>query len=255
MEVVDLIYCGNGNTTLDKIAQQNGFLYGLQLPYRKKLDVPLYFSDQNWKKPDKEKYIECVKKCTPKLATVLDLEYRKQFQEVLNWANDISNFVETIIIIPKVTGVINKLPREINGKPIRLGFSVPTKFGATKLKPKFFNGWEVHLLGGSPEKQLKYAQEMNVVSIDCNYHSMKANKFGEYWTGKIGYGRWWKKLEGDYAPRERSLKAFELSCVNISNAWLNRNKNYTESIDITEEINSIEDIVNISNLMLDKSIR
>ena len=216
---VDLIYCSNGNDNLMTIALVNGFKYGLRLPQKKTMSLPLYFSDQDWKAPDREIYVEMVKKYRPKLATVLDLERRNQFQEVMEWAEEISSYVEVIIIIPKCTGVINKLPRQINGTPIRLGYSVPTTYGGTTLAPHLFEEWDVHLLGGAPEKQIQYIHQMRVVSMDCNYHSMKANKFGEYWSGKNGTRRWWWKLEGCNSPYERSLKAFHISCQNIYKYW------------------------------------
>lgn len=217
--VPDLIYCSNGNYTLQRIALDFGFKFGLKLPYRRILDEPLYFADQDWKNPDRKKYMDSISIYKPKSATVLDLEHRNQLAEVLSWAEEISCYVETVIIIPKCTGVISKLPKEIKGKPVRLGFSVPTKYGSTSLNPSAFRRWEVHLLGGAPEKQLSYRGEMNIVSVDCNYHSMKANKFGEYWTGKIGDVRWWRKLHGDYTPKERSRRAFEMSCKHIMDYW------------------------------------
>lgn len=216
---VDLIYCSNGNYTLQKISMNCGFKFGLKLPYRKILDEPLYFADQDWKSPNRYKYMSYVHKYQPRVATVLDLEHRNQLSEVLSWTEEISLIVESIVIIPKCTGVIGKLPKIVNGKKIILGYSVPTKYGSTSLHPKFFDGWDVHLLGGSPEKQISYKSQMNVVSIDCNYHSMKANKFGEYWTAKIDDKRWWRKLDGQYSHSERSTKAFEISCNNIFNHW------------------------------------
>jgi hypothetical protein len=217
-----LIYCGNGNWRLEKIAQECGFKYGLRLPQPKYINTDLYFADQNWKKPNKKKYIEKIFEYQPKLATVIDIEHRNQLPEALCWAEEISKIVETIILIPKCTGVINKIPRYINDKKIILGYSVPTKFGATKLSLHFFDNWEIHLLGGAPEKQIEYAKDLNVVSIDCNYHSMKANKFGQYWTGKFnGDTRWWRIYNNNITipPRERSLNAFEISCKNIYKYW------------------------------------
>src|SRR5689334_11132208 len=120
---VDLIYCSNGNYTLQKIALEHGFKFGLKLPYRKILDEQLYFADQDWKNPDREAYIKSIETYKPKVASVLDLEHRGQLPEVLAWAEDISPFVEIIVIIPKCTGVIRKLPKSINGKKVRLGYS------------------------------------------------------------------------------------------------------------------------------------
>ena len=217
--MIDIIYCGVGNVKLDIISIQNGFKYGLRLPAKNNLDTPLFFSDQDWKNPNKEKYFEFVKLYNPTMATVLDIEREDQFLECLEWAEVISQWVEKIILIPKCLGVIEKIPKYINGKKIILGYSVPTKYGATTLDINLFKDFDIHLLGGAPNKQLEYKEKMNVVSIDCNYHSMKANKFGEYWTGKFNDTRWWRKFEGEINPAQRSLKAFELSCKNIIKRW------------------------------------
>lgn len=219
---VQIIYCSSGNYILQNIAENYGFEYGLRLPYNKSNDKQLYFADQDWKNPNKNLYIHQVSIYKPKLATIMDIEHRFQLNDALDWGNKISHFVETIIMIPKCTGIINKLPRQINGKNVILGYSVPSKYGKTKLNTNLFKGWKIHLLGGSPERQILFSNDLDVISIDCNYHSMKANKFGEYWTGKKdGNTRWWKKLDSCFIGKNRSLKAFELSCKNISEYWDN----------------------------------
>jgi len=216
-----LIYCGNGNHVLQRIAIRNKFKYGLKLPQIKNIDEePLYFSDQDWKNPDKKKYINSVKKYSPTLATVIDIEKRSQLKDAIDWAEGISNHVERIIFIPKCTGVIKNIPREVNNAKTMLGYSVPTKYGGTNLNPHLFDGWKIHLLGGSPHKQIEYSRFLDVYSIDCNYHSMKANKFGEFWTGKMDDTRWWRRVDNEsLSPREKSLMAFDISCKNIYDYW------------------------------------
>ena len=212
---MELIYCGKGNKRLDNIAIDNGFKYGLRLPQTKRVETDLYFADQDWKSPNRKEYMKKVKEYMPRCATVLDLERNEQFAEVMDWAEEIATWVTVIIIIPKCD-VIDLIPYEIRGRKVRLGFSVPTTYGATDLSPTLFSDRDVHLLGGSPEKQLSYIEKMNVVSMDCNYHSMKANRFGEYWTGKLkGETRWWVKYDGDLIDGKRSLSAFNVSCQNI----------------------------------------
>jgi hypothetical protein len=218
--VIDLIYCSSGNKVLNDIAVANGFKPGLRLPTRTGVNPPVYFTDQDWKNPDKHIYMELVKKYTPHMATVLDLEYKSQLDEVLAWATEISSLANKIVFIPKCTGVISKLPRDIAGKETLLGYSVPSKYGATELPYRSFRGWKVHLLGGAPEKQIICAHEMNVVSLDCNWHSYEANKFGMYWTGKYDDTRWWRDYNFPCADRkEKARKAFELSCKNIVKYW------------------------------------
>lgn len=150
-----IIYCGVGNKNLDTLAVQNGFRYGLRLPKDNRAELEVFFADQNWKNPNKDKYIQSIEKHKPQVVTVLDLEREEQYNEVIEWANLISEleFIKIIIIIPKCLGVIEKIPRNIKDKEIRLGFSVPTNHGRTDLDTELFKDWEIHLLGGQPKNK------------------------------------------------------------------------------------------------------
>lgn len=141
-----LIYCAAGNKRFAETAIRYGFRYGAQLPGT--TYFPVHFTDQNWRKPDRTRYIRALAEKRPALATVLDWEREEQLPEVLAWAQEAAQYAsEAVIIIPKVIGGIEKLPREIGGKPVRLGYSVPTKFGATSVPQWEFRGWPVHLPG------------------------------------------------------------------------------------------------------------
>jgi hypothetical protein len=216
-ESMELIYCAGGNKEFAQIAIDSGFLFGSKLPSTIYHDI--YFADQNWKKPNIDKYIRELNKYKPKVATVLDLEYVEQLDEVMIWADKVSAIVDTVIIIPKVSGVIGNIPRTINGSKIRLGYSVPTKYGGTTVDIKEFDGWPVHLLGGSPHQQMKLFNEMNVESVDGNMHKKIALNFIKFWEKKnSGAGGTWKRLD-DFSGREKVLKTFERSCINIFEAW------------------------------------
>jgi hypothetical protein len=82
--IPELIYCAAGNRRFAEIAIRNGFTYGAQLP--KTIYYTPEFVDQNWRKPDRMKYMNALAQYRPRLATVLDLEYPHQFAEVLSWA-------------------------------------------------------------------------------------------------------------------------------------------------------------------------
>ncbi len=211
--IPDLIYCASGNKRFAKIAINAGFLYGAQLPAT--IYYPIYFADQNWKDPNKEKYMMALKEHKPYMASVLDLESESQLLEVLEWAEEAAAFVETVMIIPKVFGIISKLPRQINGKQIRLGYSVPTKHGGTEVPIWEFYNWPIHLLGGSPHKQMAIRKYLDVQSLDGNYHGLKARKWGEYWEWP---GRW---VSGKFQYNDGIYDAFEFSCKNIMQAWRN----------------------------------
>ena len=175
---VEFIYCGNASP-LDEIALDQGFLMGSQLP--KSIAYRPYFADQDWRAPDRAKYMAMLAKHRPHMATVLDWERVDQLGDVLSWAEEAARYVSVVIIIPKVHGGIAQLPRKIGGKAVRLGYSVPTRFAGTDVPLRDFAGWPVHLLGGSPEKQLELARMMNVRSADQNYCARLAVDFCQYW--------------------------------------------------------------------------
>jgi hypothetical protein len=220
--MVDLIYCAAGNSRYAQIAIDAGFGYGAQLPAT--VYHPVIFADQNWKKPDKDKYMAALKKHRPIMASVLDLEREEQLPEVIGWAEDAAQFVNVVMIIPKAHGVISRLPRRVAGATVRLGYSVPTRHGGTEVFAAEFIGWPVHLLGGSPGAQLKIAHYLNVVSADGNMAQLMATRHCAFWQpGKKPFTNKWpsiKDADGRAWPHgDANYEAFRRSCKNIMVAW------------------------------------
>lgn len=219
---MDLYYCANGNRRFAEIAINHGFLYGAQMPGT--VYFPPHFCDQDWKKPNRKIYMAKLAEHRPYLASVLDLEQPAQLGEVLGWAEDAAQWVNVVMIIPKFFGAIELLPRTIAGKPIRLGYSVPTRFGGTEVPTWEFAGWPVHLLGGQPHKQAELSHYLNVVSADGNYAKKMAIEYGQFWApGNARYAanRYWPKLSeaGDHCDEDMPYVAFERSCKNIMSAF------------------------------------
>lgn len=241
-----LIYCADGNPRFAGIAITAGFLYGAQLPNT--IYYPPYFCDQDWKRPDKAAYLTALAEHRPHMATVLDLEHRNQLGEVLGWVEEAAAFVEVIIIIPKVSGIIAQLPHLIRGREVRLGYSVPTGYGGTAVPVQEFMGWPVHLLGGSPQAQMKLAgvhfqprpkrampflskvPRLNVVSADGNMAMLMAKKHCQFWepgTARYARNHYWPTLReaegqkwGDgSAKADAPYEAFRRSCENIMMVW------------------------------------
>lgn len=219
---IDLIYCANGNKRFADIAINHGFLYGAQMPGT--VYFPPMFCDQDWKKPNRDRYMVALAKHKPRMASVLDLEHLAQMDEVIGWAEEAAQWVDVIMIIPKFFGAIKLLPSVIAGKTVRLGYSVPTSHGGTEVPVWEFGGWPVHLLGGSPQKQMELTHYLNVVSADGNYAHKMAIQYGQFWApGNARYAnnRYWPKLSeaGDYTDEDMPYIAFERSCKNIIEAW------------------------------------
>lgn len=223
METMDLIYCAGGNARFAEIAMAAGMRYGSQLPDT--IYGPLWFADQNWKKPDRERYMAALSRHRPAMATVLDWEREEQLSEVLDWAEEASQYVEQVLIVPKVQNGIECLPRRINGKRVLLAYSVPTKYGGTQLPIWEFAHWPVHLLGGSPHRQMHYWHHLSaiadVVSADGNMSNKMAH-YCRFWSPTKGPKGHWVQLaevgDGDWG-NDANAEAFRRSCANIVGAW------------------------------------
>ncbi len=208
-----LIYCAD-NVKYGAIAKSYGFELGARLP--SSVSHPIYFADQDWKKPNRDEYLTLLRRWRPALATVLDWELPEQLLEVLGWAEEAAAYVDTVIVIPKVHGGIVSLPRTIGGKEVRLGYSVPTKYGATEVFIGEFIGWPVHALGGSPKQQMDLARYLDVKSADGNYIHHKI-RHGQFFDGK----RWLQLAEAGIHVTGAALPEMilNLSLPNIMKAW------------------------------------
>jgi hypothetical protein len=234
-----LIYCAKKNY-FAPIAVEAGMKYGAQLP--NSVYCPPFFADQNYRRPSRAKYMRALELYRPALATVLDLEQPEQYQEVIEWADEAAQWVsEAVIIVPKCEGIIERLPREIRGRQVRLGYAVPTTHGETNLDAHDFMGWPVHVLGGNPLEQFRLSfphfdecgryVALDVRSVDCNYIQLSAVKWAQYLEfaelPKQGsmYGirpatRWRQLREvglGDLS--DAPYEAFRRSCQTLVKMW------------------------------------
>ena len=165
------------------------------------------------------------------------------------WAEEAAQYAESVVIIPKVSGVIDRLPRRIGKARIVLGYSVPTRYGGTNVPLWEFNGWPIHLLGGSPEMQFALyalfsgtppptwlprkaarfyernrmfmAPGADVVSMDGNMASKLATQRASFWRREPGVKGHWVNLRevGPGVEHDAPYAAFELSMQNIAAEW------------------------------------
>ncbi len=228
MTIPKLIYCAGGNKRFAEIAIESGFLYGARIP-NDKPHFKIYFADQDWRYPNRTNYMRELERYRPTVATVLDIEDARQLNEVLSWAEEATQYCDYVVVIPKVTGIIKKIPPTINQKEVILGYSVPTGYGHTNVPINEFDGRLVHLLGGSPHKQLELCNIMSktskVVSVDGNYVQKMAVRFNKFWTnGDATYARnrWLPRLDEKFGNKieiDAPYLAFKISCENIISAW------------------------------------
>jgi hypothetical protein len=94
-----------------------------------------------------------------------------------------------------------------------------------------FDGWPVHLLGGSPLKQFELSKLINVVSCDGNYAQLMSN-YCQFFVpdGSATYAknRYWPTLReanggtnwGDGSAKAGApYEAFRRSCKAIMEMW------------------------------------
>jgi hypothetical protein len=202
---VDLIFtCGTINRTAIEepkwclvhccLAVKSGWQYGIQSTGNGGVCAAsgvmaahkLQFLDNEFRHYDHEMHLAAVAKHRPKYATVADIMSRKQceqagieyhsFEQIMTWAEELQEHAENVIVIPKID-CITDIPASY-----MLGYSVPSSYGGTPIPPDKFKGRRVHLLGGSPNKQIAYWQALRdeVVSLDNNY-LLKIANYGTAW--------------------------------------------------------------------------
>jgi hypothetical protein len=171
-KAVSLIWCADGNLAHSRAAVEAGWLYGVRLPAKGMLeDVPLFMADQDWRRPDRRKYMGLLERHRPAIATVLDWERPEQYAEVMSWAEEAAAHVtEAVLVVAKVSGGVPDIPACIGGKEVRIAYSVPTSHGGADLGLWEFKGRPLHLLGGSPQRQREVLSYLRteVVSADGN---------------------------------------------------------------------------------------
>lgn len=218
-----LIFCADGNKRHAQIASDAGWLYGARLPPRGIANLPLYFADQDYHHPNRQRYMAELAQRRPCVATVLDWEQDEQLPEVLSWAEEAAQHArDAVIIVPKVPGRLGDIPRQIGDKEVILGYSVPSSYGGSPIGLWELAGWPVHLLGGSPQAQHEIYRHIrglcDVRSVDGNMAKKNANSRCLYWTAKKSKVGHWQNINGeveDNAPDE----CIRRSCANIVEAW------------------------------------
>jgi hypothetical protein len=178
---------------------------------------PLYFLDAPVHAPRWARHSALARCERPDVVVIPDILTPGQVGRALEQAEEVAPYARALVFIPKMDGIIGRLPRQVGGKEVILGYSVPSRYGSTPLPAFFFRGWPVHLLGGTPLRQLALAcAGLQVRSADGNM-AQKIARYGAVFlpTGSNApYGR-------VYAPVESDLPyaAFACSLENIASLW------------------------------------
>lgn len=140
------------------------------------------FLDIDWKNYDFIKHIDTAAASLPKLTIARDVESIFELENILKEAEALKRYSSMVAIVPKDKRLADKL-EELIPREFILAYSVPTKYGGTCIPARCFKR-PVHLLGGRPDTQRMLANEMKVLSFDCNRFTYDA-RFGDYFDGEI----------------------------------------------------------------------
>lgn len=170
-----LFYCADGGRNqYSAVAQEVVWWLGLRSD-QTKTKAHCQMVDNHWTGYDHIKHLTRVSEQKPLIATARDIEYPEQLPEILHQAKELSQYAGRVLLIPKC-----KVPLPSH---YWLAFSVPTKYGGTKIECNWFGNHPIHLLGGSPTAQSHYSKHLNVVSLDGNY-AMNLARYGKAcWQG------------------------------------------------------------------------
>ncbi|QDT26446.1 hypothetical protein Enr10x_29760 [Gimesia panareensis] len=138
------------------------------------------FLDIDWKNYNFKRHVEIAAKLKPKLTIARDVECIFHLDEIIKEAECLLNYSDHVAIVPKDPKLNGRL-NELIPSEFLLAYSVPTKYGGTKVTVESFDR-PVHLLGGRPDVQRRLADTLKVFSIDCNRFTFDA-KFGDYFDG------------------------------------------------------------------------
>ena len=172
------------SATVLKIAVSHGWLPGAR--YTNLRDVRKFdrlgFLDIDWKNYDFTRHLEAAQRTRPLMTVARDVEEKRDLRRIIDQAFRLLEWATYVIVVPKDPLLEKRLCKAIPPEFL-LGFSVPTRYGGTKLSPKSFKR-PVHLLGGRPDIQRKLADVMPVVSIDTNRFTLDA-AYGDYLDGEF----------------------------------------------------------------------
>ena len=214
---MDLIYCAGGNPRLTRIAYEAGWLLGM-CSGRSTIDLPQAFIDVDYKRPDFERHLEVVARYRPKYATVPDLSEEStsiaDIERAMTQAERLQAYCEIPLIVPKLSAQIDLLPLKY-----AVGYSIPSSYGGAQFAPWELAGRRIHLLGGSPRKQMQAYLHLSpiatVMSADGNYAQAQAVKYAMYWERHT-----WRYHEmKDQKAKDLYLECWERSCRNLMSYW------------------------------------
>src|SRR6266571_7205226 len=166
-----------------RIAERFGWLPGAR--YTNLRDVrkfeQLGFLDIDWRDYNFAQHLSAARATKPYMTVARDIERVRDLPRILEQAFELLQHSVQVVIVPKARALELDLEERIPSCFL-LGYSVPSRYGSTSLSPRAFRR-PVHLLGGRPDCQRRLAEQLKVVSMDCNRFTLDA-AYGDYFDGE-----------------------------------------------------------------------
>jgi len=154
----------------------------------------VHMLDIRWDDYDWNDYLDKVRRWRPLMALAADYLSPDQRSVMLQQVEDLrAAGVLVVMVCPKFVGACADVPADC-----RIAVSVPSRYAGFLPDPIEVGGRPVHLLGGSPQVQIKQIQRYNVVSLDGNAHD-RAAQFGAEFSG----GRWRRPVLDRVGTKDR----------------------------------------------------
>ncbi len=130
----------HGRKTL-RIAVRYGWLPGAR--YTNLRDIAGFPSigliDIEWRSYNFKRHLAAVKETGPLLTVAKDIEHGSELGRIIDQAEELSCWADAVIIVPKFRDFGPRSLRRIP-KKFLLGYSVPTRYGGTRIPLKLFQG-------------------------------------------------------------------------------------------------------------------
>ena len=160
----------------------------IQDSHLRNVDVPILMLDNDFNRPDLDRYLTRFREVEPEIGVVGDARTPEEAHTFVDAARELkSDYPDaTIIIVPKCREAIDIVANaDIPGESLVLGYAM----GRSNIKAWHFSdianwrGHRVHLLGASPTKQWRVIQELTQPNLTAD---PPADIIGLDWNGPQG---------------------------------------------------------------------
>jgi len=209
-EPIDIITTGRPDLT--EYAHKYGWLSGCRLDALSNYEragISPSFIDVHWEDPDRDGLLAKCMQHNPEYVVAGDYD-GDNYNEINDFAGQLRQFAENVIIVPHEPGEVEKVPEWAV-----VGYSTPTNYAGTDAPVWEYYGRDVHILGGTMNqiKVVVDALRDNIVSLDTNTMHRDATRFGEYWSQS---GRTRKRTAG---VENNIRESYENSILNMTYAF------------------------------------